>query len=144
MPAFAGVVGTVNAKPRTRAIVSLISGGYCSIEPAGLAGSDGDINLHQVIWQTIFQRLPGVATIRRFEKTTAGSLKLIVVFPGTFAHFPQRCVEHIGIRRIHLDIGAASILVFVKDFLPSAAAVGRSEDATLVVRPVRMPEYRSE
>src|SRR6202041_3530308 len=34
------------------------------------------------------------------------------------------------------------VLVFVQHLLPGAATVGRAEDAALVIRTVRMPEYR--
>ena len=44
--------------------------------------------------------------------------------------------------RIESNVDAAGIFVFVQNFFPGLAAVGRAEDSALRVRTVRMPERR--
>ncbi len=66
------------------------------------------------------------------------------VLPGPLALLPERGVHRVGVRRVDVHVVAAGVLVLVEHLLERPPAVGRSEDAALVVRPVRMAEGGDE
>ena len=66
------------------------------------------------------------------------------VLPRPLPLLPQRRVDDVRVRRIDVDVVAAGVLVLVQDLLERLAAVGRAEDAALLVRAVRMAEHRDE
>src|SRR5229473_7291346 len=81
-PALAGIVGAVNPKSAT-------AGGYGCVQATRIAGSDGYIDLREITRQAVGESMPGIPSVRRFEKATCGSIEQVVVFPRTLARFPQ-------------------------------------------------------
>src|SRR5436189_84819 len=57
---------------------------------------------------------------------------------------PQARVDDVRVARIEFEVGRTGVLVFREHLLKRSPAVGRSVDAALVVRPVRLPEHRDE
>ena len=57
---------------------------------------------------------------------------------------PTGRIDDVWIRGIDVDIVAAGVLVLVEDFFERSAAVGRTEDASLFIGPVGMPECGNE
>src|SRR4051812_30455621 len=86
--------------------------------------------------------MPSVASIRRFEESAVGPAVLIRVFPRSLARLPHAGVEDVGIRRVDFDVASTSVLVLEENVLPGLSTVSRAEDATLLVRAIRMPQNR--
>ena len=136
-PVFSRVVGAVNPDAR-------LVRGHRGVEAARLARRNGHVHLNDPLRQPVRERPPGLSPIRRFEKAPSRAAVLIAVFPRAEPDFPQRGVDHIGTRRINFDVRATDVRVFRKNFLPILPSVGRSIDAPLVARSVRMPKDRSK
>ena len=88
--------------------------------------------------------MPGAAAIGGFEKSAAGAVEFVVVFPRAFAGLPHRGVDDVGIRGIDLDVGAAGVFVLGDNSLPGLTAVGRAIDSALFAGSVRMAEHGGE
>ena len=66
------------------------------------------------------------------------------VLPRPLPLLPQRRVDDVGVGRIDVDVLAAGVLVLEQHVLERLAAVGRAEDAALLVRAVGMAERGDE
>ena len=93
--------------------------------------------------QAVGQRLPGRAAVGGLEDAAAGA-RPHGVLPRSLPLFPHRRVDDVGVRRIDVDVVAAGVLVLREHLLERPAAVGRAEDAALLVRTVGMAERRDE
>src|SRR5271157_1475946 len=131
---LSGVIGAVD--------VCRVDFGEARVKPAGLAGRDRDVSLHQVLGQAPGEFIPRVAPIRGLEYPTPRSAIRIPVFPGPLAPAPQARVKHIGIRGVYLNVRAARVLILIEDLLPRLAAVCRAKNASLLVGAIGMAEYR--
>src|ERR1700733_2139423 len=50
-PIFPGIVGTIDAKTGARSVLSAVGGCDGCIEAIGIAGRNGNIDLHEICWQ---------------------------------------------------------------------------------------------
>ena len=89
VPVFSGIIRAVNAETGAGTVLSMFGRGHRRIEAAGLAGCNGHIDLREVLGQAFGQWMPGIAAVRGLEKSSAGSLKLVVILPRPLACFPQ-------------------------------------------------------
>ena len=64
--------------------------------------------------------------------------------PTALTLFPHRRVDDVGVGRIDVDVVPAGVLVLVQDLLECASAVGGPEDASFLVRTIRVTECRDE
>src|SRR5208283_3089539 len=88
--------------------------------------------------------MPGAAAVGGLEQSTAGAVEFVAVFPRAFANFPHRGIDHIGIRRINLNVGATGVFVFGNNSLPGLTTVGRAIDAAFCAGSVGMAEHGGE
>ena len=80
---------------------------------------------------------------RRLEDAAVRALPG-AVFPWTLPLLPHRRVDDVRVGRVDVDVLAAGVHVFEKHALEALAAVGRTKDAALLVRPVRVAKRRDE
>src|ERR1035437_10488228 len=66
---------------------------------------------------------------------------LVAVFPWAKARLPQRGIDHIGMRRINHNIGAAGVCIFIEHLLPALPAVGGAKDTTLFIGTIRRADH---
>src|SRR5688500_3693792 len=55
-------------------------------------------------------------------------------------HLPKRCVEHARIVGIDGEVDGSGLCIAEVNLAPVLSAIGRTEDAALIVRSIRMPE----
>src|SRR5579885_2091041 len=84
--------------------------------------------------------MPVIAAVGGFEDTAVGAAPGAVL-PRSLAGLPQACIKHAAIFGVHLDIGTASVFVFVKHLLKRFAAVRRPVNAAFLVGTIGMPEH---
>src|SRR5258706_1225738 len=107
----------------------------------GIAGSDRDVDLREILGESVGKRMPCASAIGGFEQSAASSVDFVIVLPGSFARFPHGGINYVGIRGVDLYVGGSGVLVFVNDLLPSLAAVSRTEQAALFIGAVGMAEH---
>ncbi len=118
--------------------------GESCVKSMRIAGSDGHVDLRKILGQTVLQSMPGAAAVGGFEEAATRTVKLVVVLPRTFAHFPHRSVDDIRIRGIDLDVGAARVLVLGNNSLPGLTAVGGAIDTAFFTGSVGVAEHRGK
>ena len=116
--------------------------GNGGVERLGIARRDREIRL-QDRGQSVRELRPGRATVDRFVEAAARAAKR-AAFDEALLLLPERGVDDGGIARVDLHVVGAGVLVLVENFLKTAAAVGRSKDAALLVRSVGMAEDGNE
>src|SRR5580698_1319809 len=84
--------------------------------------------------------MPGLAAVGGFEKAAVVAFERGAGGPGWAARRPQICVDDLRIFGIEGQVGGAGVVVFVKNFLPGCAAVGRTEDTAFGIGAVGMAE----
>ena len=84
---------------------------------------------------------PGGATIVRLEDAGATTAK-VRVLPGCLPRFPQHGVHNVRVLGVEREIRGAGVGPLVEHLLERSSPVARSEDATLLVCPVRVSEHR--
>ncbi|SRR5260370_22966510 len=84
--------------------------------------------------------MPTISAVGGFEQSAAGSVDFVVVLPRALACLPHRGVHYVGIGRINLHVGGAGVFILINNFLPGLAAVGGTEQASLLIGAVGMTE----
>ncbi len=103
------------------------------VDGLGLARRHGDADpILRLIGQAAREVLPRLSAVHR--SIEAGLAGAAVQAPGAPPVGVHPGVDDAGIRRIDLDVGAAGIRVEVEHLRPGPAAVGRLEEAALLVR----------
>src|SRR5437660_12002700 len=87
--------------------------------------------------------MPGAAAVVRLEDPPV-AIAPGAVFPRALTRLAKARVHDVGVFGIELEVGCAGVLVFVENLQEAASAIGRSENAALLVRPVRMTEHGDE
>ena len=141
-PIFPRIIRAIKSQPFPRSIFPSLVRPHRRIDPLRIAGRHGNINLHQVFRQPIRQLLPSTAAIGRFKKPAARPAVRIPILPRPLARFPQTRIQHIRIRRVHLNIRPARILILIKHAFPSLPAIHRTKNPALLIRTKRMPQHR--
>ena len=88
--------------------------------------------------------MPRAAAIVRLEEPAAGAIEFVVIFPWPFAHFPHGGVNHVRIRGVDLNVGAAGVFIFGNDALPVLSAIGGTVDTALLARAIGMTQHCRE
>src|SRR6266851_10291240 len=84
--------------------------------------------------------MPTISAVGGLEQSAAGAVNFVVVLPRALACLPHRGVHYVGIGRINFHIGGTGVFIFVNNFLPGLAAIGRTEQASLLIGAVGMTE----
>ena len=113
------------------------------VDAPRIARRDRELGVDDAVGQPLLQRLPGRAAVDRLEDAAVGAAPRAVL-PRSLALLPHRRVDDVGVGGIDVDVLAAGVLVLEQHALERAAAVGRAEDAALLVRTVGMAERRHE
>ncbi|GBD16679.1 hypothetical protein HRbin26_01582 [bacterium HR26] len=112
-------------------------------DAAGLGRRDRDADLAQEPGRQARlagDLLPGVTAV---EGTPEPALLAAAhQRPGVALHLPDRREEDARVVAIHRDVVAAGVRALVEHLLPGLAAIGRAEDAALLVGPEGMAERR--
>src|SRR6266446_2789520 len=134
LPAFASVIGAIDAAPRLRV--------HPCIHAVGIAGRDGRTDAADTFGftrQSFGELPPSGATVGGFVETAPRSGVATAGRPWRTARGPHAGEDYLRVARIEDKIHAANIFILVENLLPCLAAVERTVNATLGVRAVRMP-----
>ena len=112
------------------------------VDRVRVARGDGEIRLKDR-GKPVAELLPRRATVDGLEDPTARAAEG-AAFDEALLLLPERGVHDVRIARIDLDVVGAGVLVLVQHFLKRPTAIGRAEDAALLVRPVGMAEGGDE
>src|SRR5438093_13734960 len=85
-----------------------------------------------------------IALVDRDIQPAAQSIRRWIHAPRRPSRLPQRCVNRARISWLERQINLARVLVMKQNFLPTLSAIFRAEHASLLVRPVRMPQRGDE
>ena len=137
-PVRAAVVGAIHAAVR-RGIDD-------GVDALRLRRRDGDADASRLRGQTVAGELgPVIAAVGRLEQAAARAVRRRIDAPRRAPRLPERGVDHVRIARLEGEVDRAGVAVVrraTRMLLPRRAAVARTEDAALRVRPVRMAERR--
>ena len=109
------------------------------VQPLRIAGGDREVGLRDVavLGEAAFQLLPRRAAIGGLVDAAPQAAPLRVL-PRSLALLPQRGIDDARVRWIDVHVVAARVLVLVENLLERFATIGRTEDAALFVRAIRM------
>ena len=142
-PRFAGIIAAIQAD---RAAIArragLVVAGHGCVQPFGICRRNREIRLDDDR-QSSRERLPRRATIYRLEHAAVGAGPHRVL-PRALTFLPHRGVHGLGVRRIDVDVVAASVLILREHLFEGLAAIGRAINAALVVGTVGMAERGHE
>src|ERR1700674_1399597 len=144
LPAFAGVVRTVDAAGLLRLDVRSIDPG---IHPVGVSGRDGGADAADTFGftgQSFGELPPGGATVGGFVETAPRSGVATTGSPRRTARGPHAGEDYLRVAGIEDKIHAADIFILVENFLEGLTAVERTEDTPLGIRAAGMSLGRDE
>ena len=142
-PRQAGVIAAEDTRrPAAPAGSGLFGERDRRVQPPVVGRRDGEVGLDDR-WEPVGERLPRGPAVGRLEDPAARA-RPHRVLPRPLPLLPQRGVHDVRIDRVDVDVVPARVLVLVEHLLKGLAAVERSEDAALLVRPVRMAERSDE
>src|SRR5258708_8793319 len=84
--------------------------------------------------------MPTISAVGGLEPSGAGAVDFVGVLTRALARLPHRGVHYVGIGRINRNVGGAGVFIFVNNSLPGLAAIGRTEQASLLIGAVGMTE----
>ena len=114
----------------------------CRIQHARVARGNGDVRLNDAR-QPVGQLSPGRAAVSRLVHAVAGAAEPLTLDEALLL-LPQGRIDDVRIGGIDADVVAARVFVFGENLLERAAAIGRSENPSLRIRPVGMSERGDE
>ncbi len=135
-PRFAGVIGAVQA--------AFVAGRFDHrVDDAWIAARDVDIDLaDQFAGQAGADLFPGLAAVNRLEDAAFRRGAAADDVPALAEAFVHGRVKDVRVLPIDFDVAAARFVVDEQRLLPRLAAIGRLEDAALVVRTKRRSQRR--
>ena len=137
-PRLARVVAAVDAHGGRWSV-----GCYRRVQPLRVARRDRQVHLIDGRGKTVGERLPRLAAVGGFEKTTTASRPRRVL-PRTLALLPEVRVDDLRIIRVDVDVVAAGVLVALENGLERLSAVEAAVDAAFPARSIRVAEDGDE
>ena len=136
LPGFPGIVRNIHA--------AILVGFHRCVDPARLARGDGNADAAQTVFgarQSSCQRAPVRSSVRGLKDSTAcrNERRAAANFPRRDASSPEHGIDCLRARGVELQVGRAGVFVLIQNLLESLAAIGRTKNAALGVRAVRMP-----
>jgi len=128
LPAFAGIVGAVDA-----AIFFSVNPG---VHAVGIAGRDSGADAADALGfagKAFGELMPGVAAVGGFVESAAGAVVAAADAPGRTARRPEAGEDDLRVAGIEDEVHASGVFIFVENFLEGLAAVEGAEDAALGV-----------
>ena len=133
------------AHPRDAGIVRAIQAAFLAIDEcidSSWRGSgDRHANAADDSRESVTSDLrPVIPTIDGFIQAAAGTAGWRIDIPRRAPRLPQRGIDHVGVVGLERKIDRPGIVILAKNFLPTLAAIARTEHTALRVRPIGVTE----
>src|SRR5260370_17432722 len=116
------------------------------INASGIAGRKSEADPSESIRRKSLpaRMFPMIASIRRAVEPAARAVRRSVDAPRRPSRLPQRCVNHFWIAGLESKVDRPGVFVLKQNLLPALSSIFRTENPSLLVRPVSVTQRRHE